>query len=108
MSTFQARFKQSPVENLAYVLNYGLFLAPGEYLVSVVCNVQQNLGVTIPPLVVTAPVVVAALAPAVPTTASYFVSGGVDQGVYEVQFLATTSSGQILEDIVEYTLAEKL
>jgi hypothetical protein len=34
----------------------------------------------------------------------FFASGGDDTGTYEVQFLATTSIGQIREDIVEFDI----
>jgi hypothetical protein len=108
VSTLQAKFTQSPSENLRYVLNYTLFLAPTESIVAVASVVQQNAGFATPPLVITGLNVIAGIGTAPATTAAYFASGGVDQGVYEVQFLATTSLGQILEDIVLYTLAEKL
>jgi hypothetical protein len=107
MSTFQARFKQSPAERKRYVLDYTLFLAPGENIVSVATAITQNAGAASPPLVING----MALLPQVNNQtigAAYFCSGGVDGGVYEVQFLATTSIGQVLEDIVQYTLQENL
>lgn len=107
MTTLSARFRQSPSETKRYVLDYTLQLAPGESIVSVASNVVQNSGTASPPLAVTG----VALLPPVNTVvpgAVYLISGGVDQGQYEVQFLATTSIGQILEDVVSYVLAEKL
>ena len=112
MTTLSARFRQSPTENLRYVLDYKLFCAPTESIASVVANsITQTPGTGVaetPLMAITGLNVVPAVAPAIATTAAFFASGGVDQGVYEVQFLATTSLGQVLEDIVEYTLALKL
>lgn len=107
MSTFDAKFKQSPAENKRYVLDYTLFLASGEAIVSVAIAITQTAGLASPPLVVNS---LALLPPVggVVLGAAYFVSGGVDQGQYEVQFLATTTLGQILEDVVQYNLSEKV
>lgn len=106
MSTYAAKFKQSPSEAKRYVLDYTLQLAAGESIASVSYSIYQNAGATTPALAVTG----VALLPAVGgivTGATYFVSGGVTTGVYEITFLATTSIGQILEDVVQYTLLEK-
>ncbi len=108
-----ARFTQSPVENLRYILNYSLDLAPTESILSVSVAITQDAGAATPPLAITGLNVLpgTVLSPTLSgpsQTAAYFASGGVDQGVYQVQFLATSSLGQILEDIVEYTLREKL
>lgn len=108
MSILQAKFRQSPDEVLRYILDYSLFLAPTESLVSVTPAIFQNTGMTTPAFDITVPIVISATAPLLSTQASYFASGGVDQGVYEVQFLATTSLGQVLEDVIEYTLLEKV
>lgn len=107
MSTFQAKFTQSPAESKRYVLDYTLFLAPGESIVSIATSIVQTAGGVTPALVINN---MALLPPVggVVLGAAYFASGGVNQGVYEVQFLATTSIGQILEDVVQYTLVEKL
>lgn len=111
MSTLSARFTQSPAEVKRYVMDYTLQLAPGENIDSIAVNIVPTAGpataIGAPPLQVTG----AALLPPVKGQtigAAFFVSGGVDQGQYEVQFLATTSLTQILEDVVQYTLAEKL
>jgi hypothetical protein len=107
MSTFQAVFSQSPAERKRYVLDYTLFLAPGEGIVSIATAIS--------PIDMTSPFVIdgmALLPPDVvggPTIgAAYFASGGNNTEVYEVQFLATTTLGQILEDVVQYTLRENL
>ncbi|MDP9112275.1 MAG: hypothetical protein M3O20_01180 [Acidobacteriota bacterium] len=107
MSNFQAVFKQSPVEVKRYVLDYTLFLSTGENIASIAVNVVQTAGAASPAFVVNE----VALLPVVNGQvigAAYFASGGVDGGVYEVQFLATTSIGQVLEDVVQYTLAENM
>lgn len=109
MSKFSAKFKQSPVEVKRYVLDFSLQLATGESVLSTVITVIQTGGTVLgsPVLVVNG---VALLPPVsgVVLGAAYFVSGGIDTGIYEVKFLTTTSVGQVLEDVVQYTLAEKL
>ncbi len=108
MSTYSAKFTQSPTEIKRYVLDYTQQLASGENIVSFVVNVVQNSGATTPPLVVTNLALLPANALGQVYGAAYFVSGGVTTGTYEIQFLATTSLGQVLEDIVFYSLLEKL
>jgi len=107
MTTLSARFRQSPSETKRYVLDYTLQLAPGESISSVAVNIVQVSGAASPVLAVTGVALLPPVGTVVPG-AAYYVSGGVDQGQYEVQFLATTSIGQILEDVVSYILAEKL
>ena len=106
MSTFSAKFKQSPVETKRYVLDFTLQLTTGESISSVAFSIAQIAGATSPALAVTGVALLPAVAGVV-SGAAYFVSGGVNAGVYEVTFLATTSIGQILEDVVQYTLLEK-
>ncbi len=88
-------------------MQYALQLAPGESILSVVANVTQIGTPTSPALAVTGIALLPAVGGVVPG-AAFFVSGGTDQGRYEVQFIGTTSVGQVLEDVVSYTLAEKL
>ncbi len=107
MSLFSANFRQSPAETKRYVMQYALQLAPGESILSVVANVTQIGTPTSPALAVTGIALLPAVGGVVPG-AAFFVSGGTDQGRYEVQFIGTTSVGQVLEDVVSYTLAEKL
>lgn len=107
MSTYSAKFTQSPAETKRYVVDYSLQLATGEQINSVAVSINQITGATSPALVINN----VALLPPVSGIVSgfaYFASGGVTLGTYEVQFLATTSLGQILEDVVFYTLVEKL
>jgi hypothetical protein len=104
MSTLSARFTQGPKEVKRYLLDYTLFLVTGESVVSIAQSVS-NLGMPpqgSPPLVVSTIV----LGPG-GLQALYLISGGVDGQSYEVTFLATTSVGQVLEDVVQYDIAEK-
>jgi len=104
MSSLAARFSQTPSEVKRYLLDYTLFVSPGEAVVSVAAEVTA---LSTPPegspdLVVTN----IALGPG-GLQALYFISGGADGVSYEVDFKATTSIGQVLEDVVQYDIAVK-
>jgi hypothetical protein len=108
MSQISARFNQSPAEVKRYVLDYTMQLATGESIDSIAVNVVQVGGVTtVAPFVIDN---VALLPPesGVVLGAAFFASGGDNNTQFEIQFLATTSLNQILEDVVSFTLAEKL
>lgn len=108
MTTLSARFNQSPAETKRYVMDYTLQLAAGESIASIAVNVRQTAGPTTGAALLINNV---ALLPPVKTLvlgAAFFASEGADACQYEVQFLATTTIGQILEDIVQFVLAEKL
>jgi hypothetical protein len=109
MTTLSARFTQSPVETKRYVMDYTLQLAPGESISSVAINIVQTAGPTIgvPAFVVNNAALLPPVNGVVPGIAFYASAGG-DGCQYEVQFLATTTLSQILEDIVQFVLAEKL
>jgi hypothetical protein len=105
-----ARFNQSPIENKRYLLDYTLELATGEILVSVVAN-----EITSPTDLANAggfAITSIAIAPAPSLQAAYFASCAnptiADQNQYAVQFVATTSLGQILEDVIVYNIKEKI
>lgn len=105
MSTLSARFTQSPEEVKRYLLDYTLQLSAGEVVVSITAAIT-NLGQ--PPL--GAPPLVCnniTIGPSPALQVLYYISGGLDSQSYEVTFLATTSIGQVLEDVVEYDIAEK-
>lgn len=105
MSTLSARFRQSPEEVKRYTLDYTLQLSAGETIVSITAVIT---GLSTPPL--GAPALVCdniTLGPPPTTVVLYYISGGADANSYEVKFLATTSIGQVLEDVVEYDIAEK-
>jgi hypothetical protein len=105
-----ARFTQGPIENKRYLLDYSLQLALGEMIVSVVA-----LSITSPTDLTNAggfQITSIAIAPTPSLQAAYFASCAnltlADGQQYLVQFKATTSLGQILEDVVVYQVREKL
>jgi hypothetical protein len=108
MTTLSASFNQSPSETKRYLLDYTLFLSVGEQVDSFEVTVIQTGGPTTgPALVVTDLTLLPANSAGLVLGAVYYISGGNDGCVYEVQFLCTTSVGQILEDVIQYVLAEK-
>ena len=108
MTTLSARFSQSPAENKRYVMDYTLQLAAGESIATLAINIVQTAGPTTGPALVINNTALLPPVNGVVLGAAFFASGGDDACQYEVQFLATTSIGQILEDIVQFVLAEKL
>jgi hypothetical protein len=104
MSVIQARFNQTVNEKKRYMWNYGADLSTGETVVSVANTVYpQGQTAATPPLVVSGIVI--------DSTGIYvvfYVQGGVSLGTYEIQFLATTSIGQIFEDIVAINIVSDL
>jgi hypothetical protein len=105
MSRISGRFTQTPEEARRYILNYALTLSQGETVVSIVANsITQVFGkTTIEPFVINNIIIGPGN-----TQVVYFASGGDDQTDYEVQFLATTSVGQIIEDVVYYSIRSDL
>lgn len=104
MSTLAARFTQSPEEVKRYVLDYSLFVSSGETISGASVSIT-NLGTPpngSPPLVVNNIVI----APG-NLQVLFFVSGGVSGQAYEATFLATTSVGQVLQDVIEFDIVEK-
>jgi hypothetical protein len=104
-----ARFTQSPAENKRYLLDYTNQLALGETLVTVAASI------TSPTDLLNAggfQITSIAIAPAPSNQAAYFASCltplVADQQQYLVQFIATTSLGQVLEDVIVYQIQEKL
>lgn len=90
------RFSQTPLENKTYIIDYSQWLGTGETIVSVTATVQQ---VTTPPFQITG------LASSMDKlSVSFFASGGVDGTEYEVEFLMTSSTGQIKNDQVFYAV----
>ncbi len=103
-----ATFNQSPAENRRYLLDYTLQLAAGEVLTGVVPTITSP---TDPTNQGGFQITSIALAPSPALQAAYFASCTVpakaDMQQYVVQFVATTSLGQKLEDVVIYNLKEK-
>jgi hypothetical protein len=102
MSSLSANFTQSPEEVRRYLLDYTLFLSTGESVVSITFTITLLTPLSTPSLVVNNIVV----GPG-GLQALYFVSGGANGDTYEVTFLATTSIGQILQDVVQYNIVER-
>jgi hypothetical protein len=98
MPRYQAQFTQSPNEKRRYMLNYTLDLSAGEGVTSMsaptVVNTPGQIIVT--PLLVNGVVIGPGGLQVV-----FYISGGDTNNDYEVQFLATTSAGQIKEDVIK-------
>lgn len=105
MSKLSGRFTQAPEEKRRYILNYNLTLSAGETVSSIVVNsITQVFGkTTVAPFVINGIVIGPGN-----TQVVFFASGGDDQTDYEVQFLATTSVGQIIEDVVYFSIQSDL
>lgn len=103
MSLITARFTQSPNENKRYMADFTLDLAAGEQITGVatptVTAAQNQTDSAAPTLVVTN----VTIGPE-GQVFTFFVSGGVANGYYEVDFLATTSIGQVLETCIAFTI----
>ncbi len=108
MSQYAAKFVQSPAEVKRYVMDFTLDLAAGENVETITTAIQQNSGVASPALVVNSIALLPANSAGQVYGFAFFVSAGVNAGIYEVQFLVTTSLGQTFEEIVLFTLVEKL
>lgn len=106
MSKLSGRFSQAPEERRRYILNYALTLSAGERVSSVnVASITQTFGkVTVAPLVIDGVLI----GPTPFTEVVLYASGGDDQTIFEVQFLATTSTGQIIEDVIEFSIESDL
>lgn len=105
MSRLSGRFTQAPEETRRYILNYALTLSAGETIVSMNAPpITQVFGkATIAPLVISSIVI----GPG-GTQVVFFAAGGDDQTEFEVQFLATTSVGQVIEDVVSFSIQSDL
>lgn len=107
MSQIVARFKKSPAENLRYLLDYTLDLATGENLVSFATpTVTSPSGELVPTLVINN-IVLAPAVNGVVNQATFFASGGTAGQTYEVEFLATTSIGQVIDTVIGFTVQVK-
>jgi hypothetical protein len=98
MPRYSAQFTQSPNEKRRYMLDYTLDLSSGEGVTSMATpNVINTPGqIIVDPLVVNGVVIGPGGLQVV-----FYVSGGDANNDYEVQFLATTTAGQIKEDVIK-------
>ena len=106
MTTLSGSYTQAPEEKRRYILDYTLTLSSGETISSITTpvSITQTYGPTsVAPLVVSSIVIAPGGLQVV-----FYVSGGDDGTQFEVQFLANTSAGQILEDVVEFTIESDL
>jgi hypothetical protein len=104
MSRLSGRFTQAPEERRRYILNYTLTLSEGEFVTSmavpVITRTFPQGAAPVTPLVIDSVVI----GPTPFTSVIFYASGGDDNTVFEVQFLATTSTGQIIEDVIEFSI----
>ena len=101
MSNISARFVQTPNEVKRYLVDYTLDLAIGETLVSIgTPTVVPTPGQQVSPALVINSVVIAPGA----LQFAFFAQGGVNGNNYEVQFLVTTSLGQVRETVIAFNI----
>jgi hypothetical protein len=93
------KYNKSPVERKRYSISYSEWLDTGEAVQSVAFTVRSNS--VISPLVIDG-IMVQPDAIGV----QYYVSGGLDQTLYEVLAQMTTVGGQIKEDEILFAVRE--
>lgn len=102
MSEITARFRQSPVEERRYLLDYTLELQPSELITNVTATVSSPSGADPATFSITN-ITVASDG----LQAFFYASEGTNLASYEVAFLATTSLNQVFEDVVAFDIQEK-
>lgn len=108
MSEISGRYRQSPNEERRYLIDYTLDLSAGESIVSIAPpTITSPSGELVPTLVVD-DIVLAPAVNGVVNQATFFASAGTNGQNYEVDFLATTSVGQIIECVVALIIAVKI
>jgi hypothetical protein len=107
MSTYSGVFTQAPEEKRRYILDYTLTLSTGETVTSISSpiNITQTFG-TNPP--VAAFQITSVVVGPGGLQVVFYANGGDDGDEFEVQFLANTSAGQIVEDVVKFTIRSDL
>jgi hypothetical protein len=98
-----ARFAQGVNENKRYVLDYALDLAVGETVLTVAApTITTPIGQADAnsPLLVVEDITVGPGGIQV----VFYVNTGIANGTYFVDFLATTSTSQVLEDVVAFNI----
>lgn len=89
-------FKQTPQEKKRYTISYADWLDAGEVVASVVYGIDN---ITVPPLLVESSMIqVDGLG------VSFYVSGGLDEEVYQLNVLMETDAGQRKEDYIAYVV----
>lgn len=101
MSALLGHFRQQPREDLGYTVDYGPWLAAGEFVTTIVAEIDN---VTDPMLVVSAPTGTPAGADF--TGVQFNVSGGLSGEQYKVTLLVDTTTGQKVEREILYSIEE--
>ena len=89
-------FKQTPQEKKRYTISYADWLDTGEVVDSVVYGIDNT---TVPPLLVESSMIQPD-----GLGISFYVSGGLDEQVYQLNVLMTTDAGQRKEDYIAYVV----
>lgn len=103
MSQLSGQFTQDVPENRRYILDYTLQLSSGETVTSLTYSLSSPTGGN--PLALTISNVTLNSAG---TMGFFYATGGIANQQYEVAFLATTSIGQIFEDVIKFTITGKV
>lgn len=104
MSTRSARLTQTPSERKRYVLDWDTQLSDGEIVLDIDVTITSPTNAPVSPALVIDGITIGPGG----RQAVFYASGGADTHTYEVQFFATTSIAQELEDIAEFDISEKL
>lgn len=104
MTTLSAKLKQTPGERKRYMLDYAAQLSSGEAVTSIDFTITSPTNAPVSPAFVIDSIVIGPGG----LQAIFYASGGADTHTYEVQFFATTSIAQLLEDVAEFDIAEKV
>jgi hypothetical protein len=91
------RFIKTPDERKQYTIDYTSWLAEGETIEAQVFEVTPVDGNLI---------VDGAITDVAKKLLSFFVSGGVDKAQYKIVARVTTSTGQIKEDFIRFSIDE--
>lgn len=91
-------FAKSPQERKRYTIDYTDWLETAETITAALYTIRQA---TSPALVVDAQSILTGN-----KKVSFYVSGGDDTETYDVEVKITTSTGQIKEDVVSFTVKE--
>jgi len=103
MTTLSGQFTQDNPENRRYILDYTLQLSSGETVTGLTFTISSPTGDNPANFTVNSLTIASA-----GTMAFFYATGGTANQQYEVAFLATTSIGQVFEDVVKFTITPKV
>lgn len=92
------KFAKSPQERKRYTIDYTDWLDTGETVTAAQYTIRQ---VTTPALVIDAQSILTGN-----KKVSFYVSAGDDNETYDVEIKVTTSTGQVKEDVVSFTVKD--